>query len=379
VQQVSLTWLVYRNTGSAALLGVAAFCALAPQLVVGPVAGALVDANEKKLWALIIQGLLAAQAFLLAGMANANALSTSAIITISLFIGVLTSFDMPLRQSLIVSYVHSHEDLSNAVALNTMLFNIGRLAGPPLAGLLLGVTSASTCFALNGASYLILFAVIFFLKEKRLPKAQGSVRNIFKEGLSYAWTQQSVRIQLVILIVFNLTASSYAVLLPIFARETFSGDARILGWLWGAVGGGALTGTVFLASLFSMTRLATAAVAGVALSSVSLLAFSMTQNIVIATIEMFMLGFGIAICNAGINIILQHNAPSHFRARIVSLFTAIRFGFDALGCLLSGFLAAYIGAAQTFMAQGAILLFFAAYLCARRSRLEPDSAARNSI
>ena len=311
----------------------------------------------------------------MAALVAFDALGARAIIAMSLLMGVLSSFDMPLRQSLIASFVENRDDLTNALALNTMLFNMGRLAGPPLAGLMLAFTTEATCFAFNGCSYLLLLVTLFVLTEKRLPRAEGQIRDIFAEGLSYARRQRSVRIQLVTLVVFNFTASAYSVLLPIFARDIFAGDATTLGWLWGLVGGGALAGTIFLASILSVTRLFSAVIAGVATSSVSLLAFSITRHIIPAMLEMFALGFGIAICNAGINVILQHNAPAAFRGRIVTIFTSIRFGFDALGGLIAGVLATRFGAVWTIAIEGAVLLVFGVFLVLRRNRLISDFAA----
>ena len=136
IQQVSLSWLVYRITGSAALLGVTAFCALVPQLLVGPLAGAWIDKQDKKKWLLAAQALLAVQAFVLAFLTWMDWIGPTLIVLMSLLLGLVNSFDTPLRQSLINSFVGQKEDLPNALALNAMLFNSGRFIGPPLAGLL---------------------------------------------------------------------------------------------------------------------------------------------------------------------------------------------------------------------------------------------------
>ena len=141
IQQVALSWLVYRLTGSAALLGVTAFCALIPQLVVGPLAGAWIDKQDKKKWLLGIQALLAVQAFVLAALTASGLITTGFIIAMSLTLGILNSFDTPLRQSMIGGFVGSRDDLPNALALNAMLFNSGRFVGPPIAGLLVGLVA----------------------------------------------------------------------------------------------------------------------------------------------------------------------------------------------------------------------------------------------
>lgn len=369
IQQVALSWLVYRLTGSAALLGVTAFCALIPQLLVGPLAGAWIDKQDKKKWLIGVQSLLAIQAFVLAALTWFDLIGTGFIVLMSLMLGILNSFDTPLRQSLIGSFVGSRDDLPNALALNAMLFNSGRFIGPPLAGLLLGLTSEAFCFGLNGFSFLALIGGLLVVRGTPPPRASGSMGQVFKEGVLYAWQTWVVRMLILTLIALNLTASAYAVLLPVFARDVFGGDATTLGWLWGAAGCGAFASTLFLATRHSVPGLITSVAAGTAISAVSLLLFAAASALPLALLGMVGLGFGISVCNVGINMILQSVAPEQLRGRIVSFFTSARFGFDALGGLLAGFLAVGLGAGHTLLLEGCILLLFVAYLFSLRQRL----------
>lgn len=369
IQQVALSWLVYRLTGSAALLGITAFCGLIPQLLVGPLAGAWIDKQDKKKWLVRVQALMAVQAFVLAGLTWAGWINTAFIIVMALSLGILSSFDAPLRQSLIGSFVGSREDLPNALALNAMLFNSGRFVGPPIAGLLLGLTSEAACFAINGVSFLALIVGIRMVKGEPPPRAKGSVGEVFREGLAYAWHTWPVRTLILTLIALNLTASAYAVLLPVFARDIFGGDARTLGWLWGAAGCGAFAATVFLATRKSVPGLVSSVLAGTAIAAVSLLLFAATGQLALAMVGMVGVGFGISVCNVGINMILQSSAPETLRGRIVSFFTSARFGFDALGGLAAGFIAAAFGAGPALLAEGVALLVFVAFLFSRRQRL----------
>jgi len=374
IQQVALSWLVYRLTGSAALLGVTAFCALIPQLLVGPLAGAWIDKQDKKKWLIGVQSLLALQAFVLAALTWSGLIGTVFIILMSLTLGILNSFDTPLRQSLISSFVGSREDLPNALALNAMLFNAGRFVGPPVAGLLVGLTSEAACFAINGLSFLALISGLLVIRATKAPRATGSVGQVFKEGVLYAWETWTVRMLIGTLIALNLTASAYAVLLPVFARDVFAGDATTLGWLWGAAGCGAFASTVFLATRKTMPGVIGAIVAGVAVSSVALLVFGSTSHLPFALAAMVGLGFGISVCNVGINMLLQSIAPDKLRGRIVSFFTSARFGFDALGGLIAGFVAVGLGAGNTLLVEGVVLAFFVAYLLTRRHELTAQIA-----
>jgi len=375
IQQVALSWLVYRLTGSAALLGVTAFCGLIPQLLVGPLAGAWIDKHDKKKWLVGVQSLMALQAFVLAGLCWMDWINTTFVVLMALTLGILSSFDAPLRQSLISSFVGSHDDLPNALALNAMLFNAGRFIGPPLAGLLLGLTSEAMCFAINGFSFLALITALKLVRGEPPPRATGSVGQVFKEGLDYAWQTWTVRMLILTLIALNLTASAYAVLLPVFARDVFAGDATTLGWLWGAAGCGAFAATVFLATRKAGPAVMSAIVAGVGISALALLVFSVTTRLPLALCGMVGLGFGISLCNVGINMVLQSAAPAALRGRVVSFFTSARFGFDALGGLLAGLVAVSLGARHTLLAEGCLLLVFVCFLLTRRQRLQTQLAA----
>lgn len=372
IQQVALAWLVYRLTGSAALLGVTAFCGLIPQLLVGPFAGAWIDRKDKRRWLIGIQSGMAAQAFVLALLTWQGWITPSFIVVMALVLGTLSSFDAPLRQSLIGSFVGSREDLPNALALNAMLFNAGRFVGPPIAGLLLGVSSEAFCFAVNGFSFLALIFAVLRVQGVSSPRAQGSIGEVFREGLAYAWQTRSVRMLILTLIMLNLTASSYAVLLPVLARDVFGGDATTLGWLWGAAGCGAFLATLFLATRKGVASVVLAVLTGVLLSTFTLLLAGFSIELALALIAMTGLGFGISVCNVGINMVLQSAAPETLRGRIVSFFTAARFGFDALGGLLAGMLASALGARSTLLLEGCVLLVFMVFLLSRRKQLLPE-------
>ena len=364
IQQVALSWLIYRLTGSVALLGVTTFAALLPQLIVGPLAGAWTDRHDKRRLLIAVQGILAVQALVLAGLTAFELIGPALIVAMSLLLGVLNAFDTPLRQSLIGSFVGRREDLPNALALNAMLF-----VGPPLAGVLLALTSEALCFALNGLSFLALLIGLLLIRIDTPARASGSTGKVFREGLDYVWQNQPIRLLILTLAMVNLTASSYAVLLPVFARDIFGGDAQTLGWLWGAAGCGAFLSTLFLATRQALPGLVRIVLVGALLSAAALLAFAASPVVPLALAAMALLGFGISVGNVGINMLLQSLAPEQLRGRVVSFFTSTRFGFDAIGGLLAGLLAARIGAPLTLALEGAVLLLFCFWLLARRQTL----------
>lgn len=369
IQQVALSWLVYRLTGSAALLGVTAFAALIPMLLVGPFAGAWLDKRDRQRALLYIQALLFIQALTLAALTWFELIGPTLIIVMSAILGILNAFDTPARQSLIAPMVGKREDLPNALALNAMLFNLGRFIGPPIAGLLLTVVSEATCFAINAVSYLALLWGVAAMRIGPTSRSSGSMGHVFKEGLHYAFTTWSIRTMIVVLALVNITASAYAVLLPVFAREVFLGDARTLGLLWGAAGAGAFASTLLLATHKNVRDTVNAVIAGVMLSSIALLVFPLTTHLAVALPAMAALGFGISICNVGINTALQTLAPDNLRGRVVSFFSSTRFGFDAIGGLIAGAIAHWSSAPTTLFGEGVVLAAVSVWLLTRAGNL----------
>ncbi|WP_256657871.1 MFS transporter [Pseudomonas sp. 2FG] len=369
IQQVALAWLIYRLTGSAALLGVATFAALLPQLLVGPLAGAWIDRHDKRRLLILVQGLLGIQAIGLAVLTALNAIGPTLILCMSALLGVLNAFDTPLRQSLLSRFVGHQDDLPNALALNATLFNSSRFIGPPLAGLLLGFSNEAVCFSLNALSYLGLLLGLLLIRMEPSPRAQGSMSSVFREGLAYITADSTIRLLIISVMMVNLTASSYAVLLPVFAKDIFAGDATTLGWLWGAAGCGSLVAALFLATRQALPGLVSVIMAGAIASTLALLVFAASSQLTLSLLAMAVLGFGISTSNVGTNMLLQSLTPEQLRGRVVSFYTSTRFGFDAIGGLLAGLLATRFGAPLTLALAGAVLLVYCLWLFPRQRRL----------
>lgn len=364
IQQVALAWLIYRLTDSAALLGITSCLALLPQLFIGPLAGAWIDRHDKRRLLLITQSLMAAQAAALAILTGSAIITPGMIVAMSALLGVLNAFDTPLRQSLLSNFVDDRSDLPNALALNATLFTCSRFVGPPLAGLLLGFTSESVCFSLNALSYLALVVNLLRARVEPTTRVSGSMGTVFREGFQYAFCTTNIRRLILSVLLVNLTASSYAAVLPVFARDVLSGDAQTLGWLWGAAGLGSLVSSLYLANHQDSARLPRALQSSAFISALGLLLLGFSQGLNIFLVAMFLLGAGVTVNNVGTNIILQSDAPDALRGRVVSLYTATRFGFDAIGGLLAGLIASQYGGPKAMAIAGVTLLCF----CLWRSR-----------
>ncbi|MCF5801919.1 MULTISPECIES: MFS transporter [Pseudomonas syringae group] len=370
VQQVALSWLAYHLTSSALLLGFLTFLMLAPQLVVGPLAGAWIDRHDKRQLLIWAQGLLAVQSFCMAVLAWTGWLTDVAMIVMALILGLLNAVETPLRQALIASFVPKPSDLPNALALNAMLINAARFIGPPLAGVLIMLSGEGACFLMTSIAFTLLLVSLSRTKIAPVARATGSTGEMFKEGLNYIWRTMSVRRLIISVVAVNLLASNYAVLLPILAKTDYAGDAQTLGWLWGAAGAGAFIATLMLALGGSLDRLQVFISVAVVSCSVAMLGLGFSLPLTAALGLLALVGFGITASNVSTNMLLQSHAPSELRGRIISFYIAMRFGFEAIGGLLAGLCAAALGAPATLGISGALLaLFFIAdaYWFAKRS------------
>lgn len=358
VQQVALSWLAYHLTGSAFLLGLLTFLTLAPQLVVGPLAGAWIDRHDKRLLLIIAQALLAVQSLTLAILAWLGWIDDTVIIVMAILLGLLNAVETPLRQALISSFVDDPVDLPNALALNAMLINAARFIGPPLAGFLITISGEGACFLMTSMAFGVLLVSLVKTRVAPVAKASGSTGQVFKEGLSYIWSTHDVRRLMIGVIVVNLLASNYAVLLPVLAKSIYAGDAQTLGWLWGAAGAGAFIATLMLALWGTLNRLGTFIAVAIVCSSVAMLGMAFSVPLDAALGLLALIGFGITASNVSTNMMLQSQAPTALRGRVVSFYISMRFGFEAIGGLLAGLVAAAMGAPATLGVTGALLALF---------------------
>jgi len=356
VQQVALAWLAYHLTGSAVLLGLITFLSLAPQLLVGPLAGAWIDRHDKRRLLIIVQMVLIGQSVALAVATWLGLIDGPLIAAMALLLGLLNALETPLRQALIGSFVDDPADLPNALVLNAMLINAARFVGPPLAGGLIALAGEAACFALTAVAFLALLGGLLKVRGTAAPRASGSTAQVFREGLVYLWQTRSVRQLLVNVIMVNLLASCYAALLPILARAVFADDARVLGWLWGAAGAGAFVATLVLAFGGALSRLRQFTDAGALLCAFALLGLCMAGALPLALFALGVLGFGITLSNVSTNMQLQSGAPSHLRGRVIAFYIAMRFGFEALGGMAAGLVAARWGAPATLGVAGGVLV-----------------------
>lgn len=356
IQQVALGWLVYRLTGSTVLLGAVAFLSQAPQLLLAPFAGIVIDRADRKRLMLLIQTLMFGQAVFLAILTYFGWIQPWLILLAAGALGVLNSFDAPLRHALAGQLVAHRDDIPNAIALNTLTFNVARFIGPPLAGVLLAATSEAICFAVNGLSFIGVIAALLRIDSPSERPAPAPFGSALREGFEYVKASVPIRALLAQVALLNFFAASYLPMMPAFARDVFHGGPNMLGWLLGCAGAGALASSLYLISRQSVRGLTGTLAAANLLAACALTGFALAHDIWLASAMLFLLGFSMITVNASTNTILQTILPPGMRGRVLALYTAANLGAAAAGGLLAGWVAGLTGPQATLLAAGVCLL-----------------------
>lgn len=373
--QVALAWLTYRITDSVVMLGLIAFLSRAPQLVAGPVAGVLIDRFDRRGMMIAVQLGLAVQALLLALIVAFDWIAAWHLIALALLYGLFESADVPIRQSLTPQLVEDRKAISNAVAMNATMFHSARFIGPPIAGAFLTVTSEAWCFLANGLTYILMAAILAGLNVAPIARSGERMVQALREGLGYARRNLPIWVVLASVAVLNVTASAFTVLLPIFAKDIFAGDADILGWLLGAAGAGALASSVLVAAMNQNENLVRLLPASWLSCVAGLAGLAFSTHLAMAFAAVFVVGFGVTLHNVTANALIQTLVPDVLRGRLISIFYALRLGLDALGGLIIGLAAAALGTPLALALEAGVLAVCAMWLLTLYGRLRSGVAS----
>jgi len=361
MQQVAMAWLVYRLTNSSLLLGVIAFWSQFPVLLMGPVSGALVDRWSRYRMVIVAQALAMLQAVILATLVLSGHAEVWHLVVLALFLGIVSGLDVPARQALLVRLVAGPEDLPNAIALQSSMFNAARLVGPAVAGILIGIVGEGPVFLLNALSYgavLYALAQLEVANDQAAP-SQTSMFCTMREGFRYAFGFFPIRTLLTLLALVSLLGVPYVVLLPVFARDVLGGDARTLGLLTSAAGMGALVGALVLASRSTVRGLSPVIASSTALFGAALVALAFSRNVWLSAAIVALTGYGIMSATACMNTIIQTLVDEEMRGRMMSFYAMAFMGMTPLGSLLAGAIALRLGAPITVLLGGAACLVLA--------------------
>lgn len=363
MQQIAMSWLVYRLTNSPFLLGIVGFSSQIPTFLLSPFAGVYADRIEKRKILVITQTLSMVQAFILVFLLSTDLITIWLIILLNITLGLINGFDMTTRQAFVVEMLDDKEDLSNAIALNSMMFNSARLVGPSIAGLIIASMGETVVFLINGLSYIGVITALLKMKLNPFVNNNNNQKVLtgIKEGLNYAWKLKPIRVLLLMVSVVSLAGMPYLVLMPVFARDVLKGGADTLGFLIGSVGIGALIGAIFLASRKTIIGLGKVISRAAALFSFALIVFAFSENLVFSLTLMIAAGFSAMVQLASSNTIIQTITDDNMRGRVMSFYTMSFMGMAPLGSLAAGSLAENIGAPNTLLIGGIICLIGAGF------------------
>jgi len=367
MQRIAVSWMIYRLTGSAFLLGIVGFVGQIPTFLIAPYAGVLADRLNRHRVVVITQVLAMLQALVLAVLALTGAIEVWHILVLSVVLGLINGFDIPTRQSFVVEMVENREDLGNAIALNSFLVNGARLVGPSVAGILIATMGEGVCFLVNGLSYLAVIASLLMmaLPPRRIAARNVSVLHDLREGAVYAFHSVPIRSVLLLLALVSLMGMPYVTLLPVFAKDILHGGPHTLGFLAGASGLGAVIGAFYLASRESVVGLVRLICLAAAFFGIGLLAFSFSTFFWLSCLTLMVVGFAMMTQMAGSNTILQTIVEEEKRGRVMSFYTMAFMGMAPFGSLLAGTLAGLIGAPWTLVVSGVACLLGALWFASR--------------
>jgi MFS family permease len=377
MQQVAVGWLVYRLTGSAFLLGLVAFVAQAPTFFLSPIAGVVADRFDKHRVVMLTQALMMVQASVLAVLVLTDVVAIWHIVVLMAVLGCLSGFDIPARQSFLLEMVGSRDDLPNAIALNSSIFNAARLVGPAIAGFVVAGLGEGICILLNAVSYAAVLAALGAMRIARRsePAATGAVFAQIQEGFGYAFGFAPIRAILLMVAATSVIAVPFTVLLPVIATDVLDGGARTLGFLMSATGLGALAGALYLASRQSVRGLGRVIVLAAALFGAGLIATALSRTTALSMAFLAVAGFGMMAQMASSNTVLQTLVDDDKRGRVMSLYSMAYIGMSPVGSLLAGALASRVGAPATIAIGGALCIatatFFGSRLPALREEVRP--------
>jgi MFS family permease len=353
MQTVAQSWLVYRLTGSALLLGTVGFASQIPVFIMAPIGGIVADRHDRRKVVIATQTASMLLAAILAALTLSNRIQVWEIMTIAACLGVVNAFDIPARQAFLIDMV-GREDLLNAIALNSSMFNGARIIGPAIAGILVASIGEGWCFFANAVSYLAVIAGLLMMRVERavnLANQASPLENIL-EGFRFAMHTGPIRAILLLLGLVSFVGMPYTVLMPIFADQILHGSARGLGILMGCTGLGALIGAASLAARVGVKGLGKLIATCAAGFGFSLILFSFSRHFWLSAVLLVPVGFFMMVQMASSNTLIQAMVPDNLRGRIMSVYSMMFMGLAPFGALFAGAVAHRLGAPWTVASGG---------------------------
>jgi MFS family permease len=362
MQRTAVYWVIYLQTHSAFMLGVAAFAAQFPSFLLSPLGGVVSDRYNRYRVLLFTQIASMVQAILLVVLVMFTQYTVWEMLLLSVLLGTINAFDVPARQSMVHEIIDHKEDLPNAIALNSSMVNLAWLLGPAISGIVLEKWGAGTCFLVNAVSFVAVISSLLLMRFPAFvpPTRTKKVLGELKEGWVYLRQTPSIGAVILLLACVSLFVLPYNTLLPVYAKVIFHGGASTFGYLNSFIGLGAVIGTVFLASLKAGSDLKKILFVNLLIFGGGLIFFSHMTHFSLALFFALAAGFGRMAQTTVSNTLIQTNASVQMRGRVISYFAMAFFGMQPIGGLLTGAVSSWIGAPNTILAQGVAALLIAA-------------------
>ncbi len=376
--RIATSWLVYRLTGSALMLGTIGFLGQVPTFLLGPFAGVWVDRWSRHRTLVWTQVLSMVQSFALAALAFSGRIAVWHVAVLSVVQGVINAFDTPARQAFLIEMVEDRTVLANAIALNSTMVNSARLFGPALGGLIIAGFGEAWCFTIDGISYCAVILSLLLMTVAASAPRRREEENLWRElseGFGYVSRSVPIRAILLLLAIVSLVGMPYSVLLPIFASQVFHGGAHTLGLLMGSSGVGALISALTMAARRSVLGLGRRIGLAALLFGSGILVFSFSRNLALSVVMLLLTGFAMLQHMTASNTILQTISDPDKRGRVMSYYTMAFLGMTPFGSLFGGAIAARFGAPRALAVSGIVCMVSAgvyfAFLPAVRRALRP--------
>jgi MFS family permease len=371
ITRIATSWLVYRLTGSAFLLGLVGFAGQISTLLITPFSGVLIDRWNRHTVLVVTQVLSMLQSLALAILAFSGTITVADILILQLAQGCINAFDTPARQAFVVEMVEDRSYLSNAIALNSTMVNASRIIGPSVGGAIIAIAGEGWCFMLDAISYVAVIASLLAMHITSLRREPRTSRVLEEQrtGNRYIRGSLPIRTALILLAMVSMMSMPYTVLMPAIATETLHGGAHTLGFLMTASGVGALIGALYLASRLSVLGLETVCAAATITFGVGLIGFALSRVLWLSLAILPVVGAGFMVQMASINTIIQTLVDERLRGRVMAFYVMAFLGTAPIGSLLAGIVAARIGSEYTILFGGSVSVAAGIWFASRLPRL----------
>lgn len=349
MQQVALSWLAYRLTNSTFLIGLIAFCNLIPLLPFAPVGGLVADRHDKRRVLLLTQSLFLVQSLMLIALVLHGSVQPWQLVVLSLGMGFINAIDIPTRQAFVIELVDDRNDLPNAIAMNSAIYNAARTIGPAVGGYVISVWGEGVCLIVNALSYCGVLIALSGLTTRHGTRLHAAPLEALRQAFSYIRGKREISLLIAFIAAFGFCVVPYQVLIPYFAREVYGGDAHTYGVLMGVNGCGALIGVILLANRAKTEGLDRAIGLATLGAGLGLAAFALCNVFWLGLLMMTWCGFCTFFTLAACNTWVQSKVIDEMRGRVMSLYYVAMAGVSPLGSLTMGWAAESIGVHLTLV------------------------------